>query len=161
VDLPEVFEDGRTEFLGMPRVYLVSSPELPALRLAQERCEELDEQGVEAERVGVIVNRWRKNDLKPSDLQQVLDRNVAGVFPEECRRWRDASLKGGLSGLRPNWGKAFLEFTGIWLRVEVRPPPARPSPSPGTLSGSGRGPAQQVDRSRRPPQQIGYSWDRG
>jgi len=112
VDLPEVFEDGRTEFLRHAhRVYLVSSPELPALRLAQERCEELDEQGVEAERVGVIVNRWRKNDLKPSDLQQVLDRNVAGVFPEEWQTVRDASLKGGFVRPETELGKAFLEFT--------------------------------------------------
>ncbi|MCE5309555.1 MAG: hypothetical protein LLG20_18075 [Acidobacteriales bacterium] len=111
VDLPEIIGDGRTEFLRHAhRVYLVCSPELPALRLTQERCEELDDLGVEPERVSVIVNRWHKNDLKPSDLQQILNRNVAGAFPEEWQTVRDASLKSGFVRCDTELGKAILEF---------------------------------------------------
>ncbi len=111
VDLPEAVEDGRTEFLRHARrVYLVCSPDLPALKLTQERCQALDDQGDDAERVGLVVNRWHKYDLKPSDLQQVLTRRIVGVFQDECEAVRSAVLKGGFVSTGTELGKKFLDF---------------------------------------------------
>jgi Flp pilus assembly CpaE family ATPase len=111
VDLPEVVEDGRTEFLRHARrVYLVTSPDLPALKLTQERCQALDEQGDDAERVDIVVNRWRKYDLKLPDLQKVLARPVVGIFPDECETIRGAILKGDFVPPGTELGKKILDF---------------------------------------------------
>jgi len=111
VDLPEFVEDGRTEFLRHARrVYLVCSPDLPALKLTQERCHALDERGCDVEQVGLVVNRWHKYDLQPSDLQKVLARRIAGVFQDECETVRSAILKGGFVPPGTELGKKFLDF---------------------------------------------------
>lgn len=94
-DLPEVVNFATKELVRRARmVCIVTTPEVLPLRLAKQRCAELERWGVSRDRTVVLVNRWHNEDLPASDLAEHLGRPIAQVFPNDYKTLRAAVLNG-------------------------------------------------------------------
>lgn len=94
-DLPEVVNLATRELARRAqRVALVTTPEVLPLRLAKQRCAELERWGVAKERTMVLLNRWHQEDLAASDLAEHLGRPIGQVFPNDYKTLRAAVLHG-------------------------------------------------------------------
>ena len=94
-DLPEVVNFATRELVRRARmVCIVTTPEVLPLRLAKQRCAELERWGVSKDRTVVLVNRWHSVDLSPGDLSEHLGRPIAQVFPNDYKTLRAAVLNG-------------------------------------------------------------------
>lgn len=95
VDLPELVNSATEELVRRASsVFVVSTQELVALKLAERRCTELKSWGVPDERVHLLVNRFQHDDLAASDIESFAKRPVAATFPNEYLRLRNALVKG-------------------------------------------------------------------
>ncbi len=111
VDLPEVANDATEEILKRARfAFIVCTPELPSLKLAQRRCRELESRGVPANRIGIIVNRWHESDITEPDIEQTLDHAVAAIFPNDYSSVRHAMANSRLVDRGTELGKTFLSL---------------------------------------------------
>ena len=121
VDLPEVVNDATVEIVRRARrVFVVTTPELPSLVLARQRCLMLKERGIPAHRVGIIVNRWRKDEIAITEIERFLEEPVAAVFQNDYQCVRRAIQEGRLVGPRSELGRAF----GAFARKLTVPGPA-------------------------------------
>jgi len=111
VDLPEVVNPATAEAVRRARgVYVVSTPELGALKLAQQRCRELEKWGVERARIQALLNRGHKSDISAKEAEQILECPVAATFPNNYKAMRRASADGGFVETRSDLGQAYLSF---------------------------------------------------
>ena len=118
VDLPEIVNDATEEILRRARfVFIVCTPEVPSLKLAQRRCRELESSGVAANRVGIIVNRWHDTDVKEEDVENILDHGVAAIFPNDYASVQEAILNGEVVDSGTELGKTFLSLARILAGV--------------------------------------------
>src|SRR6185369_17483352 len=118
VDLPEVVNDATEEILRRARfVFIVCTPELPSLRLAQRRCKELESHGVDGSRVGIIINRWHDTDVKEEDVENFLEHGVAAIFPNDYASVQKAILNGNVVDSDTELGKTFLSLARILAGV--------------------------------------------
>ena len=103
--------DATEEILRRARfVFVVCTPEVLSLRLAQRRCRELEARGIPASRVGIIVNRWHNTDVKEADVEGILEHGVAAIFPNDYTSVQDSILNGEL-------GKTYLSLARILAGV--------------------------------------------
>ena len=110
-DLPEVVNDASVEIVRRAkRVFVVTTPELPSLVLARQRCLMLKERGVPAQRVGIIVNRWKKDEIEIPEIERFLEGSVAAVFHNDYQCVRRAIQEGKLVGPKSELGRAFAGF---------------------------------------------------
>jgi Flp pilus assembly CpaE family ATPase len=94
-DLPELVNFATKELVRRARmVCIVTTPEVLPLRLAKQRCAELERWGVGKDRTVVLVNRWHEDDLAPDDLTEHLGRPIGQVFPNDYKTLRAAVLNG-------------------------------------------------------------------
>jgi pilus assembly protein CpaE len=113
VDLPEVVNDATGEIVRRAkRVFLVTTPELPALVLARQRCSMLEERGVPPHRVEIIVNRWKETEIAIQEIERLLQERVAAVFHNDYQCVRRAIQEGRLLGPKSVLGRAFAAFAG-------------------------------------------------
>jgi pilus assembly protein CpaE len=118
VDLPEVVNDATDEILRRARfVFIVCTPEVPSLKLAQRRCKELESRGLPASRIGIIVNRWHTTDVNESDVEGLLAHGVAAIFPNDYTSVQDAILNGALVDSATALGKTYLSLARILAGV--------------------------------------------
>jgi MinD-like ATPase involved in chromosome partitioning or flagellar assembly len=111
VDLPEVVNTATAEVVRRARsVYVVSTPEFASLKLAQQRCRELENWGVERGRIQALLNRGHKSDISAKDAEQILEFPVAATFPNDYKAMRRASADGGFIETRSDLGQAYLSF---------------------------------------------------
>lgn len=125
VDLPELIHDASVEIVRRARhVFIVTTPELPHLVLARQRRQELVERGVPIERLGFVLNRWAKGDVKMEYVEQFLDSRVAAVFPNDYHCVRRAIQEGRLVGRKSELGRAFSAFAsrlaGVSPKVQTK-----------------------------------------
>jgi pilus assembly protein CpaE len=114
VDLPEVANDATEEILKRARfAFIVCTPELPSLKLAQRRCRELESRGVEANRIGIIVNRCHETDIKERDIEETLDHAVAAIFPNDYASVQMATVNSRLVDRGTDLGKTFLSLAKL------------------------------------------------
>ena len=126
VDLPELINPATVEVVRRSKkIFPVCTPELPSLKLMQQRLTELDRLGVETDRIGVLVNRTGRNTPSPEEFRQALGRTVAFMFPNDYPAV-SASISGG-APLAPETAlaRAFSAFAATLAGVE--PPPAEAS----------------------------------
>lgn len=94
-DLPEVVNLATQELTRRARlIFIVTTPEVLPMRLAKQRCAELERWGAGAERTTILVNRWHQADLSPGDLAGHLARPIGQVFPNDYKSLRAAVLNG-------------------------------------------------------------------
>lgn len=126
VDLPETLTLGMRELVRRAgKIFVVAEPDLTALKLAERICNELIRLRIPDSRVSLLLNRWQEGDLGPEEVQDVLHRPVAHVFPSDHRALRTAVLTG--EGLAPEtelW-RSHQKFAAKLTRTAVPPPVER------------------------------------
>jgi Flp pilus assembly CpaE family ATPase len=109
--LPEVVNTATAEIVRTASaVYLVTTPELPSLTLAQQRCQELARWGVEDARVFAVLNRWHKHDLSADDVEKILQHPVAATIRNDYRIVQRVISEARALDTSNDLGAAFLEF---------------------------------------------------
>jgi pilus assembly protein CpaE len=134
VDLPEVVNDATVEIVRRARrVFIVTTPELPALVLARQRCMMLKGRGIPPQRIGIVVNRWRKDEIEIAEIERFLEEPVSGVFQNDYQCVRRAIQEGRLVGPKSELGRAFAGFARA-IASGGPVPPERPEPNKQPLS---------------------------
>ncbi len=125
-DLPELINPATVELVRRSKqVFPVCTSELPSLKLAMQRLEELGRLGVEAERIGVVVNRAAKEAPKTEEIEKTLGRRVAFVFPNDYRAVSESILEAAPLSQDTPLARAFTEFAALLAGVDYQ----RPGPS--------------------------------
>ena len=107
VDLPEVVNDATEEVVRRAgRILLVTTAELPALALAGQRCQALRERGVSAERIRVVVNRWRR-ELEIGQIEDLVGAPVYIALPSDYPAVCQATHDGRPLTARSELGQSF------------------------------------------------------
>jgi pilus assembly protein CpaE len=118
VDLPEVVNDATEEILRRAKfVFVVCTPEVAPLKLAQRRCVELESRRIPPNRIGIIVNRWHHTDVKEADVENVLEHGVAAIFPNDYVSVQEATQNCRLVDKETELGKTFLSLARILAGV--------------------------------------------
>src|SRR5581483_10193940 len=94
-------------------VYVVSTAELASLRLAAQRCQELERWGVQGDRIQVILNRWHRSDMSPQQAEEVLERPVGFRFRNDYRALQQAIMKAGPVDTGSELGDDYLKFARL------------------------------------------------
>lgn len=111
VDLPEVVNPATAETVRTAEaVYLVTTPELPSLSLARQRCQELAHWGVEDGRLFAILNRWHKHDLSAIDVEKILRHPVAATIRNDYKMVQRVISESRMLDTDNDLGAAYLDF---------------------------------------------------
>jgi pilus assembly protein CpaE len=112
VDLPQMLDDATHEVVRRAgAVCLVATQEPISLQLAQRRLAELEDRGIGEDRIRVIITRWRRYEMRLSDIERVLGHPVAARIPDNYRALRAALRSGELPLPRSSQaGEAFLKL---------------------------------------------------
>ena len=114
VDLPEVVNSATAETVRTARsVYVVSTPELASLRLAAQRCQELERWHVPSDRIQVILNRWHRSDMSTQEAEEILGRPVAFRFRNDYRALQQAIMKAGPVDPSSELGEDYVKFARL------------------------------------------------
>lgn len=117
VDLPEVVNDATLEIVRRARrVFVVTTAELPPLVLARQRRLELKSRGIPDARIGVILNRWTKNEIQVKDVEEFLEAPISAVFQNDYHCVRRATQDGRLIGTRSELGRTISSFAANLVR---------------------------------------------
>ena len=112
VDLPELVNAGSSEVArAADAVFVVTTPELLPLKLAEHRCLDLEQWGVEPKKIRLLLNRAQRSELSARDVEENLHRPVAESFPNDYHAVRKATLNGGPVDADSALGRAFAHFT--------------------------------------------------
>lgn len=112
VDLPEVINGATEEVVRRSSaIYVVSTQEIVALKLAERRIADLLRWGVSQDRIRIIINRWHSRDAAMNDVARFIGLPIAFTIPNDYPRLRAALLNNQLplSTTTP-LGKVFLQF---------------------------------------------------
>ncbi len=132
VDLPEAVNDATVEIVRRARsIYIVTTPELPALALASQRRQELVKRGIPAGRIAAILNRWTPDEVPVEDFEGLLEGPVAAVFPSDYLALRRAEQQGRLIGRKSALGRSFSDFAA---KLAAAAPKRSRKPSAALLS---------------------------
>ena len=120
VDLPELVNPATVELVRRSRmVFPVCTPEIPSLKLTQQRCQELEHWHVEMDRVGILLNRHEKGHPSPEEISKLLHRSVMKAFPNDYFELRTALGNGAPVAAGTRLGRAFEEFAVQLVNGEV------------------------------------------
>jgi pilus assembly protein CpaE len=132
VDLPEVINDATQAIVTQAsRVYVVCTSDPPSLALARRRIQELQTKGVWASRLKIVLNRFTDKDPKVAQIEQVLEREVSVVVPNDYPHVRQAIQNGALVSGSSKLGKAFSSFAQVLVNRGL--PDSRPAEPSGFL----------------------------
>jgi Flp pilus assembly CpaE family ATPase len=109
------------------RVFLVTTPDVVALKLAQRAYSELLKSGTGKNRVHVVLNRWEENDLGSREVEDFLHRPVMHLFPNDNRSIKSAVLRGETVPPKTELWKSFRSFAAKLAAPQ--------QPSPDTITG--------------------------
>lgn len=130
VDLPELINPGTSEITrAADNVFVVTTPELLPLKLAEHRCLDLEQWGVEPKRIRLLLNRAQRSELSARDVEENLRRPVAESFPNDYQAVRKAMLASSAVDPDTALGRAFTHFSST-----LQPFAAPTSVSGGLLS---------------------------
>jgi pilus assembly protein CpaE len=111
VDLPDVVSDLTVPIVGRAdHVYVVCTPEMASLFMAQRRLMELETFGVPADKLGVVVNRHTNRDVQIAEIEHYLESPVTLALPDDAPSVRDASLNNELLSDRTPLGQQISNF---------------------------------------------------
>lgn len=115
-DLPELVNDATQEVLRLSRrVLIVVTAELPALKLAARRVEEVVRRGVNADRVALVVNRYHSRDIALREIERLVSCPVAAALPNDYRAVQKAISIGGFVNPETGLGSAYGELAArLW-----------------------------------------------
>ena len=111
VDLPEVVNDATVEIVRRAkRVFVVCTPETPSLALAPQRCQELRNRGIPADKIRIILNRWHRGESTANEVEGMVRYPVAGVFGNDYAAVSSATRSNAFVSPDTKLGKSFAAF---------------------------------------------------
>jgi len=111
VDLPDVVSDMTAPLVGRAdHVYVVCTPEMASLFMAQRRLLELETLGVAAEKLGVVVNRHTNRDVQIAEIEHYLESPVCLTLPDDAASVREATVNNELLSDRTPLGQQISHF---------------------------------------------------
>ncbi len=111
VDLPELVNPASVEIVRRSRlVFVVCTPEVPSLKLARRRCDELAAYGIPERCIRIVLNRWRKLEIGRSDVETFLGHPVQAILPSDYQALRTATADGKCLTESSALGRAFLDL---------------------------------------------------
>lgn len=120
VDLPELINPATYELVRRAaRTFIVTTPEIPAMTLARHRFDELNRLKLEQQQLGLLVNRWHRNDPSPEEIGRLVQHDVNHVFPNDYYTVREAILAGTHVRENSRLGSSFSDFAGELLGKPV------------------------------------------
>jgi Flp pilus assembly CpaE family ATPase len=109
--LPEVVNEATDEIVQAAQwTFVVCTPELASLTLAEQRLKELKAHGAVPARLRVVLNRWHKSDMKPEDVAALLGHPVSFVVRNDYRTISKAISSGRPVGPDTDLGRSYIEF---------------------------------------------------
>ena len=106
VDLPEAVDEASTEVVRCAEhVFVVCTPEIPSLKLAEVRCQDLLNRGVPRERIQLIVTRYKRDELSLADIEKNLGWPVYASIANDYRSVRSSILEARLVSEDSLFGK--------------------------------------------------------
>lgn len=113
VDMPELINPATVELVRRAgSVFLVTTPEIPSLKLTQDRLSELEQLNIPRSRMQLLVNRWHKSDPSTERIAAMVKHPVTRVFPNDYLGVRSAILSGKPVSELSKLGNAYTEFAG-------------------------------------------------
>jgi pilus assembly protein CpaE len=114
VDLPELVNSATFEFVRRSQsIYVICTPEPPALTLAKQRCDELIRFNIPPNRIGLLVNRWHRSDLSSQEISHLVGQKVIGFFPNDYPSVRSSIMSSRPVSPRSRLGGAYAKFAGL------------------------------------------------
>ncbi len=111
VDLPEVVNEATEEIVQLAQfTFVVCTPELTSLKLAEQRLQELKARAAPPDRLRLILNRWHKSDMGPDEVSAMLGHPVAAVFKNDYRSISKAIASSHPVAAATELGRSFTEF---------------------------------------------------
>jgi pilus assembly protein CpaE len=93
VDLPEVVNEATAEVVKSARsICIVCTPEVPSLRMAGQRCAELEACKIPSDRIHIVVNRWERGGLSLDEVEEIVERPVFATLPNDYKQVKSAIL---------------------------------------------------------------------
>jgi pilus assembly protein CpaE len=107
VDLPEVVNEATAEVVKSARsICIVCTPEVPSLKMAGQRCAELEACKIPGDRIHIVVNRWERGGLSIDHVEDVLGRPVFATLPNDYKQVKSAILESRLVAAHSRFGRA-------------------------------------------------------
>lgn len=126
VDLPEVVNEATAEIVQYARcTFVVCTPELASLKLAEQRLQELTVRNAPSDAMKIVLNRWHKSDMNANEVAELLRRPVYHVIRNDYR-----AVSRAIGGSRPvdantEVGRELMEFSKKLAGVGAAAQPAR------------------------------------
>jgi len=120
VDLPERVNEATMELTAEAEVILVvTTMELPALKLAERRLRELRTRGAYPERIHLLLNRWHRSDLAPDRVSELLGAPVMAAIPNDYPAMQQAVHSAGFANADTAPGRAFRQLASRLSGVKL------------------------------------------
>ena len=111
VDLPEVVNEATEEIVQSAQwTFVVCTPELASLTLAEQRLQELRARNAPLDRLRVIVNRWHRSDMRPEEIAKILGCQVSVAIKNDFRTISKAFASGEPVSDNTDLGRSYVEF---------------------------------------------------
>jgi MinD-like ATPase involved in chromosome partitioning or flagellar assembly len=111
IDLPEVVNEATAEVVRSARsVLIVCTPEIASLKMARFRAEELEACEIPPDRIRIIVNRWERDSPAAQELEEMLERPVFGMLPNDYAHLKAAMMESRLASPDSPFAEACRAF---------------------------------------------------
>lgn len=111
VDLPEVVNDATAEVARRAEsVFVVCTPEILSLKMADIRCKDLINRGVSRERIRLLVTRFKRDEVSIGDIEKNLGWPVYATLANDYRAVRSSILESRLVSSESAFGKDCRSF---------------------------------------------------
>jgi pilus assembly protein CpaE len=121
--LPEVVNEATAELVRSARsVFIVCTPEIASLKMARFRAEEFEACEIPPDRIRLIVNRWERDSPAAQELEEMLERPVFGILPNDYAHLKAAMMESRLASPDSPFAEACREFARKLGGLREAPP---------------------------------------
>jgi len=111
VDLPEVVNEASAEVVRSARsIFVVCTPELASIKMAHFRAGELEACDIPGDRIHILINRAERGGSPREDLEEILERPVFGVLPNDYAELKQAMLESRLASPESPFAESCLNL---------------------------------------------------
>jgi len=132
LDMPERLDAAQRQLLRRAgKVFIVATPDIVAIRMAERTIAELRAAKVADEHMAILLNRCGDNDLRPSTVESFLGLPVAQEFPHDHWSLNPTVGTGQILQWETNLGRSVSKLAASLLGTP--PPLEKPVKVPFTL----------------------------
>ncbi|MFN0168722.1 MAG: CpaE family protein [Bryobacteraceae bacterium] len=120
VDLSDLIDEATEAVISeSDHCYLVSTPDVPTLKMVGRRLWDLEVRSVRHNHLRVLVNRHREDDPPASELERVAGQSIAAVLAEDVRSVKDATRHQRLVAQNAKLGAGLLSLAADLAEVKA------------------------------------------